>query len=61
MKKLYLIMFFGLATFYFAKGQTSDSPWAVSLGANLVGIQDDSVDSSMSLGIPTLSLSLIHI
>ena len=31
-----------LATVFVAKAQTSDSPWAVSLGLNLVGVQDDS-------------------
>jgi outer membrane protein OmpA-like peptidoglycan-associated protein len=45
------------AFIFLAKAQTSDSPWAVSLGANLVSVQDDSVDAGMSLGIPTLSLS----
>ena len=57
MKKIYLLMLFSMVTLSVTYAQTSDSPWAVSLGANLVGIQDDSVDSSMSLGIPTLSLS----
>ena len=57
MNKSYLIMLFSVAYLFVANAQTSDSPWAVSLGANLVGIQDDSVDSSTSLGIPTLSLS----
>ena len=57
MKKSYLIMLFCIASLFIANAQTSDSPWAVSLGANLVGVQDDSVDSSVGLGIPTLSLS----
>ena len=50
-------MIFSLASFFVANAQTSDSPWAVSLGANLVSVQDDSVDAGMSLGIPSLSLS----
>jgi hypothetical protein len=37
--------------------QTSDSPWAVSIGANLVSVQDDSVDASTGFGVPSLSLS----
>ncbi len=57
MKKLYTIMIFSLASIFVANAQTSDSPWAVSLGANLVSVQDDSVDAGMSLGIPSLSLS----
>ena len=52
MKKLYSIMIFSLASIFVANAQTSDSPWAVSLGANLVSVQDDSVDAGMSLGIP---------
>ena len=50
-------MIFSLASIFLANAQTSDSPWAVSLGANLVSVQDDSVDAGMSLGIPSLSLS----
>ena len=57
MKKLYSIIIFSLALVFVANAQTSDSPWAVSLGANLVSVSDDSVDSGMSLGIPSLSLS----
>jgi len=50
-------MIFSLASIFVANAQTSDSPWAVNLGANLVSVQDDSVDAGMSLGIPSLSLS----
>ena len=46
-------MIFSLASIFLANAQTSDSPWAVSLGANLVSVQDDSVDAGMSLGIPS--------
>ena len=57
MKKLYTIMILVLATIFVAKAQTSDSPWAVSLGLNLVGVQDDSVDASTGFGIPALGFS----
>ena len=57
MKKLYSVIFFSLLATFCANSQTSDSPWAVSLGANLVGVQDDSVDSSTGFGVPSLSLS----
>jgi OOP family OmpA-OmpF porin len=57
MKKLYTIMIFSMATIFVANAQTSDSPWAVSLGANLVNVQDDSVDASTGFGVPSLSLS----
>jgi outer membrane protein OmpA-like peptidoglycan-associated protein/opacity protein-like surface antigen len=57
MKKLYTIIIMSLVTIFVANAQTSDSPWAVSLGANLVSIQDDSVDASTGFGVPSLSLS----
>jgi len=47
-------MLFCIASLFIANAQTSDSPWAVSLGANLVGVQDDSVDSSVGLGNETI-------
>ena len=40
-----------------AIAQTSENPWAVSAGANIVSIQDDAVDAGASFGIPALSLS----
>lgn len=46
-----------ILSFSLSFAQTSENPWAVSLGANLVGIQDDSVDSDTGFGIPSLSLS----
>lgn len=57
MNKILTIMTFSLATIFVATAQTSDSPWAVSLGANLVSVQDDSVDSNTGFGVPSLSLS----
>ena len=54
MKKLYSVIFFSLLATFCANSQTSDSPWAVSLGANLVGVQDDSEDSSTGFGVPPL-------
>jgi outer membrane protein OmpA-like peptidoglycan-associated protein/opacity protein-like surface antigen len=57
MKKLYTITIMSLVTIFVANAQTSDSPWAVSLGANLVSIQDDSVDASTGFGVPSLILS----
>jgi OmpA-OmpF porin, OOP family len=57
MNKLYNLIILSLVINFVGNAQTSDSPWAVSLGANLVSVQDDSVDAGMSLGIPSLSLS----
>ena len=53
-------MIFSMATIFVANAQTSDSPWAVSLGANLVNVQDDSVDASTGFGVPSLSSVQIH-
>ena len=41
----------------FVNAQTSENPWAVNIGANLVSVQDDAVDSETGFGIPSLSLS----
>lgn len=57
MKKhiFFLIVFIGC--FAFTNAQTSDSPWAVNIGANLVSVQDDEVDADTGFGVPSLSLS----
>jgi OOP family OmpA-OmpF porin len=57
MKNGYLSLIIFLSLLFVANAQTSDSPWAVNLGANLVSITDDSVDSNPGFGVPTLSLS----
>lgn len=57
MKKLFTTILLSLTIVFVANAQTSDSPWALSLGANLVGVQDDSVDASTGFGVPSLSLS----
>ena len=57
MKNLtYLIIAVFMATIV-SNAQTSENPWAVSVGANIVGVQDDAVDSDTGLGVPHLSLS----
>ena len=57
MKKQIFLIIALIGCFSFTSAQTSDSPWAVSIGANLVSIQDDAVDSDTGFGFPTLSLS----
>ena len=52
----YLIVAFFIVTIV-SNAQTSENPWAVSIGANIVGIQDDAVDSKTGFGVPHLSLS----
>ncbi len=57
MKKIIYLSFCFILSLSLSFAQTSDNPWAVSVGANLVGIQDDSVDSDTGFGLPALSLS----
>lgn len=57
MNKLNIIMIFVFATVFVAKAQTSENPWAVSLGANLVNVQDDSVDATTGFGIPAIAVT----
>lgn len=52
----YLIVAFFIVTIV-SNAQTSENPWAVSIGANIIGIQDDAVDSKTGFGVPHLSLS----
>ena len=52
----YLIVAFFMVTIV-SNAQTSENPWAVSIGANIIGIQDDAVDSKTGFGVPHLSLS----
>ena len=40
-----------------ANAQTSENPWAVSVGANIIGLSDDLVGKDTGLGVPHLSLS----
>jgi OOP family OmpA-OmpF porin len=57
MKNLYFSILITLSCFVFVNGQTSDNPWAISIGANLVSVQDDAVDSKIGFGVPAVSLS----
>ena len=52
MKNLYFSILITLTCFVFVNGQTSDNPWAISIGANLVSVQDDAVDSKIGFGVP---------
>ena len=57
MKKQIFLLIALIGCFSFSSAQTSDSPWAVNIGANLVSIQDDAIDSDTGFGAPTISLS----
>ena len=62
LKKMKKTINFGFACILFVSGsmlfaQTEENPWAVSIGANIVSIQDDDVDAGASFGVPAVSLS----
>jgi hypothetical protein len=57
MKNLKYFFFTFLSSILVSNAQTSENPWAVSIGANIVGVQDDAVDSDTGFGVPHLSLS----
>ena len=55
-KKLFLIIpifFVGV----FINAQTSENPWAIAVGADLINLQGDNVESGLNFGAPALSLS----
>ena len=57
MKKQIFLLIALFACSLISNAQTSDSPWAVNIGANLVSIQDDAVDADAGFGVPALSLT----
>ena len=54
-KSYFLIIILLLTTKSFSQDQ--NSPWAVSLGINVISLQGDNVDSGLNFGAPALSLS----
>jgi len=51
-----------LAAFLFGitlniNAQTSENPWAIAVGADLINLQGDNLDSGLNFGAPALSLS----
>ena len=57
MKKQIFLLIALIVCSFISNAQTSDSPWAVNIGANLVSIQDDAVDGDTGFGVPALSLT----
>ena len=57
MKKQIFLLIALIGCSLISNAQTSDSPWAVNIGANLVSVQDDAVDADTGFGVPTLSLT----
>ena len=56
MRRVSVLCFF-LLTLSFSVGQTTENPWAISLGANLINLTGDDVDSGIKFGAPTLGIS----
>jgi len=59
MKKIksFLTAFVLIAFSYNTFAQTSENPWAIAVGADLISLQGENVDSSTKFGAPALSLS----
>ena len=55
-KSILLLVIFISSTFY-SIAQTAENPWAISVGLDLINVQDDNVDSGLNFGAPALSLS----
>ena len=51
----YLILL--LVSSFALNAQTSENPWAIAVGADLINLQGDDVDSGLNFGAPALSLS----
>ena len=51
----YLILL--LISSFAMNAQTSENPWAIAVGADLINLQGDDVDSGLNFGAPALSLS----
>tara|TARA_X000000950_G_scaffold110429_2_gene139257 strand:+ start:125 stop:1462 length:1338 start_codon:yes stop_codon:yes gene_type:complete len=54
-KPLFFTLFLGISTLLYS--QTNENPWAIAVGADLINLQGDNVDSGLSFGAPALSLS----
>ena len=50
-----------LSSFFFIcitiNAQTSENPWAIAVGVDLINLQGDNVESGLNFGAPALSLS----
>ena len=52
--KYYILLF---ASSFLLNAQTSENRWAIAVGADLINLQGDNVDSGLNFGAPALSLS----
>lgn len=55
--KSFLMAITLMASSYSVYSQTSENPWAIAVGADLINLQGDNVDSGLKFGAPALSLS----
>ena len=46
-----------MLSFFAAQAQSSENPWAIAVGADLISLQGENVDSKLKFGVPALSLS----
>ncbi len=56
MKKLHIICF-TLLSLSFSYSQNTENPWVISLGANLINLSGDDVDSGIKFGAPSVAVS----
>ena len=56
LKSFLLITFFSIFVFH-STAQTSENPWAISVGVDLINLQGEDLDSGINFGAPALSLS----
>lgn len=55
--KNFLLLFAILAISFSSFAQNAENPWAIAVGADLINLQGDNVDSGINFGAPALSLS----
>ena len=55
--KSFLMAISLMVSSYSVYSQTSENPWAIAVGADLINLQGDNVDSGLKFGAPALSLS----
>lgn len=55
--KFFLIATTLMLLTFTTQAQTSDNPWAIAVGTDLISLQGENVDSSVKFGAPALSLS----
>ena len=53
-----IVLSIAIAISTFSYGQTSENPWAIAVGADLINLQGDNVDSGLNFGAPALSLKI---